>query len=255
MKRKITVFLVVGLAGLMVLQVWGQRQAAPVEFKRISERLYEIAGGSGANGGMYVGKYLVNTHSDGDHVIGNRLFSEEVVIIAQENCREEFFVSRGGGESEWTKPELAQFLPEITFKDKMDVYLGGKKVELWYFGVGHTTGDAVVYFSEEKVAFLGDQVFIGRVPLIHSYKGGNSLEQVKTLGKMLETLEAERFCSGHSEIIARADVQKQIDTMKARQDKVKQLMAAGKDLAEIQAEFEAGEARLVESIFNELKNF
>jgi len=76
---------------------------------------------------------------------------------------------------------------------------------------------------------------------------------VKTLGKMLETLEAERFCSGHSEIIGRAEVQKQIDTMKARQDKVKQLMAAGKNLPEIQAEFEPGEARLVESIFNELK--
>jgi len=284
MKRTIIAAFLVGLAGLMVLQVWAQRQAAPVDFKPIAERLYEIAGGSGANGGMYVGddcvmiidakqtresveqviagvkkitdkpiKYLVNTHSDGDHVAGNRFFPQEVTIIAQENCRQEFFVARGGGESEWTKPELTPFVPEITFKDKMDVYLGTKKVELWYFGVGHTTGDAVVYFPEEKVAFLGDQVFIGRVPLIHSYKGGNSLEQVQTLSKMLETLPAQRFCSGHSRIIARADVQKQINAMKARQDKVKQLLAAGKNLPEIQAEFEPAEANLVASIFNELK--
>ena len=284
MKRTITVLLAVGLAGLLALQVWGQRQAAPVEFKPISERLYEIAGGSGANGGMYVGddgvmiidakqtresveqvlagvkkitdkpiKYLVNTHSDGDHVAGNQFFPKEITIIAHENCRQEFFVSRGGGESEWKKPELAPFLPEITFTDKLDVYLGGKKVELRYFGVGHTTGDVVVYFPEEKVAFVGDQVFIGRAPLIHSYKGGNSLEQVKTLSKMLEALAAERFCSGHSEIIGRAEVQKYLEAMKARQEKVRQLMASGKTLAEIQAEFGADEGRLVESIFNELK--
>ena len=286
MRQKVMVMFVMGLVGMLVFSAWGQRRgAAPVEFKQISERLYEIAGGSGANGGMYVGDngvmiidakqtqesveqvmagvkkitdkpitFLVNTHSDGDHVSGNRFFPKEVTIIAQENCRKEFFAARRGAESEWKKPELAPFLPEITFKDKMDVYLGSKKVELWYFGVGHTTGDAVVYFPEEKVAFIGDQVFIGRVPLIHSYKGGNSLEQVKTLSKMLATLPAERFCSGHSEVLGREDVQKQIDSMKQRQDKVKQLMAAGKNLPEIQSAFETNEARLVESIFNELRN-
>jgi len=46
MKRKITVFLVVGLAGCLAMSCWGQRQAAPVEVKPISERLYEIAGRS-----------------------------------------------------------------------------------------------------------------------------------------------------------------------------------------------------------------
>ncbi|MFC1782432.1 MBL fold metallo-hydrolase [Planctomycetota bacterium] len=287
MKKKINLILLTAFLGFFVLASWAQRRSAvPVEFKKISERLYEIAGGSGANGGFYIGdagvlvidakqnqdsvdqviagikkitdkpiKYLVNTHSDGDHITGNQFFPESVTIIAHENCRKEFFVSRTpGAQSEWTKPQLAPFVPALTFRDKMDIHLGAQTVELHYFGVGHTTGDLVLYFPQEKTAFLGDQVFVGRVPLIHSYKGGNSHQQVNTLSKMLETLDAQKFCSGHSDVIDRAGVKNHINLMKQRQTKVKTLIDAGKNLEEIKKEFTPAEARLVESIFNELKS-
>jgi glyoxylase-like metal-dependent hydrolase (beta-lactamase superfamily II) len=287
MKRKsiiicISVFLLLSASYLLSQQ----RETQPVEFKKIYDRLYEIVGGSGANGGAYIGdngvliidakmdknsvdqilegakkitdkpiKYLVNTHSDGDHVRGNQYFPETVTIISHENCRKEFFhPGRDGTPSEWNKPELAAFVPSLTFRDKMDVYLGSKKVELWYFGIGHTTGDIVIYFPEEKTAFIGDQFFLTRPQLIHSYKGGNSFEHVKTLTKMLETLDAEKFCSGHSEIADRGAVKNHIEQMKKRQEKVKTLMEQGKSLEEIKSEFEENEARLIESIYNEIKS-
>ncbi len=136
----------------------------------------------------------------------------------------------------------------------MDIYLGSKRVELWYFGVGHTTGDAVVYFPEEKTAFLGDQIFSGRPQLIHSYKGGNSFEHVKTLTKMLETLDAEKYCSGHSDIVDRNAIMKHINDMTAYQEKVMSLIKDNKPLEEIKKEFEENEARLIESIYNEIKS-
>jgi cyclase len=287
MKRKsiiicISVFLLLSASYLLSQQ----REAQPVEFKKISDRLYEIVGGSGANGGAYIAdngvliidakmdknsvdqvlegvkkitdkpiKYLINTHSDGDHVRGNQYFPETVTIISHENCRKEFFhPGRDGTPSEWNKPELAAFIPSLTFRNKMDVYLGSKKVELWYFGIGHTTGDIVIYFPEEKTAFIGDQIFLTRPQLIHSYKGGNSFEHVKTLTKMLETLDAEKFCSGHSEIADRSAVKNHIEQMKKRQEKVKTLIEQGKSLEEIKSEFEENEARLIESIYNEIKN-
>ena len=263
-----------------------QRQAAPVKLDKLSDNLYQILGGRGANGGLYIGdngvlvidtkqtkesvdltlveikkitdkpiKYIVNTHSDGDHVTGNQFFSKKVTIVAQKNCRKEFFHPRSNGEpSAWENPELAPFLPSVTFSDKLDIYLGSKKIELFYFGVGHTTGDIVIYFPEEKTAFIGDQIFMGRPQLIHSYKGGNSFSHVKTLTKMLDNLDAEKFCSGHSDPIDRTTVKHHIEEMKQLQEKIKTQIDQGKNLEEIQKEFEANHSRLVESIFNEIKN-
>jgi len=135
----------------------------------------------------------------------------------------------------------------------MDIYLGSKKVELWYFGVGHTTGDIAVYFPEEKTAFIGDQIFLTRSQLIHSYKGGNSIEHVKTLTKMLQTIDAEKFCSGHSETADRQEIRKHIDQMKKRQEKVKTLIEERKSLEEIKSEFKENEARLIEAIYNDIR--
>jgi len=111
-----------------------------------------------------------------------------------------------------------------------------------------------VYFPEEKTAFIGDQIFMGRPQLIHSYKGGNSFAHVETLTKMLDTLEAEQFCSGHSEPVDRATIQHHIEEMKSLQTKVKNLVDSGKSLEDIQKEFEDDHSRLIESIFNEIKN-
>ncbi|UCC97345.1 MAG: MBL fold metallo-hydrolase [Phycisphaerales bacterium] len=260
-------------------------QTQPVEFRKISDNLFEISGGRGSQGGVYIGddgvlvidaksdaksvdevirgirkltdkpvKYLVNTHSDGDHVNGNQFFPRTVTIVAHENCREDFFrPGRNGDLSPWEDPELSPFVPSLTFRNRMDIHLGSKKVELWYFGVGHTTGDVVVYVPQEKTAFVGDQIFLTRPQLIHSHKNGNSFEHVKTLGKMLQAIKAETFCSGHSEMTDREGIRKHIARMKERQEKIKALIAEGKGTEEIKGEFEASEARLIETICNELK--
>lgn len=263
-----------------------ERAVQPVTFEKLTDRLYEIRGGRGANSGAYIGdngvllidakmdedsvrgifeglqaitdqpvRYLVNSHSDADHTGGNRYLPGTVTIVAHENCRKEFLhPGRDGSPSMWANPELAPFLPAVTFREKMDLYLGGKKAECWYFGVGHTTGDAVVNFPGEKIAFIGDQAFPGRPQLIHSYKGGNSFAHVRNLERMLETLDAERFSIGHGDIVDRTDIRRHIETMKQRQAKVGELLRAGKSLADVQGEFPENEARLIESIYTEIEN-
>jgi cyclase len=287
MKRGVRyLVLVVAISSTVVPVLAQPRQAQPVQLNKLSDRLYEVVGGSGARGGAYVGddavllidskmdkasvdqvlaavkavtdkpiKYLVNTHGDGDHIRGNQYMPATITVIAHENCRKEFFLAgRDGKPSEWTNPDLARFVPSVTFRDKMEIYLGSKKVELWYFGVGHTTGDTVVYFPEEKTAFIGDQAFVGRVPLIHAYKGGSSFEQVKTLRKMLATLEAATtFCTGHSDPIDRNGVLQHVTAMEARQAKVQEMVKQGKTLNEAKAAFSSGEAGLIEIIWNEVQ--
>jgi len=284
MNKNIKPILIIVLLLLVSISLSRQRDSKPIEFKKISNNLYEILGGRGTQMGAYIGdngvllidakmdknsvdqviqgikeitdkpiKYLVNTHSDGDHVVGNQYFPKTVTFVAQENCRKDLFLpDRRGNPSELTKPELSPFVPSMTFRDKMNIHLGSKQVQLWYFGVGHTTGDIVIYFPEEKTAFIGDQIFLNRPQLIHSYKGGNSFEHVNTLTKILETINAEKFCSGHSEMADRTAIKRHIIQMKKRQEKVEALIKEGKNLEQVKAEFEQAEGRLIESIYNEV---
>ncbi|QGY42153.1 MBL fold metallo-hydrolase [Maribellus comscasis] len=260
------------------------QENSTVTLDKISDNLYQVSGGRGANGGMYIGDnhvviidskmdktsvdgifsavekltdnpvtILINTHSDGDHINGNQFFPKEVTIIAHENCRKEFLLpQRDGSPSNWSGEEMMPFVPEITFNDKMQLHLGDKTIELYYFGIGHTTGDIVVYFPEEKTAFIGDQVFFERPQLIHSYKGGNSFEHVKTTKKLLTTIDAEKFCSGHSEIKTRADIEKHLIEITALQQKIKNMVAEGKTQEEVKSAFAENESRLVESVYNEI---
>lgn len=281
-----TIVIQIILAVVLSFAAFSQlQQTPPITVEKISDNLYQLLGGRGANGGFYIGenevlvidskmdkesvegiftavrgftkkpvRFLINTHADGDHVNGNEFFPKDVTIIAHENCRKEFFIpGRDGSASRWESEELLPFVPQVTFIDKMYLHMGNQTVEMYYFGVGHTTGDIVVYFPKEKTAFIGDQVFKGRPQLIHSYKGGNSFEHVKTTEKMLETLDAVRFCSGHADIMSREDIEQHLVEMKKFQQKVKKLAGEGKTLAEVQSEFKPEESRLVESVFSELK--
>jgi len=291
-KLKPTKMKTIKTAGLLLFLIFTgliltaqERETLPVTLDKITESVYQIMGGSGSNGGVIIGEsgvllvdakmteesvhqtieaiqeltnkailYLVNTHSDGDHIMGNRYFPSSVTFIAQENCRDDFFKENFGRESDWGEPEFYPFTPSLTFKENLNIWLGKDKVELHYFGVGHTTGDVVVYFPQDKIVFLGDQYFATRPQLIHSNKNGNSFEHVKTLTKMLETLDAEIFLSGHSDPVGRADIEKHIQAMIDRQEEVKELISQDKSLDETLAQFNENEARLVTSIYNELQN-
>jgi cyclase len=266
-----------------VLLTAQERETPPINLEMISGNVYQILGGSGSNGGVIFGenevlvidskmteesvnqtieaigglsdkaiKYLVNTHSDGDHIMGNRYFPNSVTFIAHENCRDDFFKANFGRESDWGEPEFYPFTPSITFKENLNIWLGKDKVELHYFGVGHTTGDIVVYHPEEKIALLADLYFGGRPQLIHSNKNGNSFEYVKTLTKMLETLDAKVFLSGHSDPVGRDEIRKHIQVMVERQLRVKELVSQDLTLEETLKEFNENETRLITSIYNEI---
>ena len=266
-----------------VLLTAQERETPPLILKKISEKVYQNTGGSGSNGGVIFGEgeilvidakmteesvnqtieairgisddpitYLVNTHSDGDHIMGNRYFPNSVTFVAQENCRDDFFKENFGRESDWGEPEFYPFTPSLTFTENLNIWLGKDKVELHYFGVGHTTGDIVVYHPENKIAFLADLYFGSRPQLIHSHKNGNSFEYVKTLTKMLETLDAEVFLSGHSDPVGRDEIQSHIQVMVERQNRVKELFSQGKTLEETLQVFDENEARLVTSIYSEI---
>ena len=235
-----------------------QQQAAPVTLEKITDHIYQVKGGSGANCAVIIGDkeimvidakmsedsakeilaqvrklftvpigILVLTHSDGDHVNGIAGFPDDLKIMAHE-------LTKSDMDEAFKDERQRACLPRIkTFGSAGSEYdLGNRKVELHYFGPAHTSGDIVVYCPGEKVAVLGDLIFIGRDPLVHRHKHGNSFGLVKVLSEILK-LDAEAYLSGHSDKAARSDVEAMIRSLEEKQAQIKSMIGEGKGLDEI----------------------
>ena len=237
--------------------------AAPLTIVPLKEGLYMVKGGSGAHGGLFVGKKealvidakmtveatkvqlaeiakltanpvttIILTHSDGDHVNGLPGFPSGLAIYGHEATKKEM-------EEAFKDPKMASLLPYLpnrVFAQSQEIVFDGEPVKLLYFGPAHTAGNVVVHFPKAKTAFIGDLAFTGLDPLIHRQKGGTSFGYARTLKAMID-LDAETYIGGHSDPLTKSDLQALLTSIEDKQAKVKALMDEGKTLEEIKKAF------------------
>lgn len=242
---------------------FSQQLPAPLSIVPIRDGIYWIRGGSGANTGLVVGRSEVTlidakmtaesaravleeirkitplpvrrvilTHSDGDHVNGLAGLPRDITVIAHPNARRDM-------EEAVKDPKLAAlagWLPGELVADRRTLEGGGVQIELIHFGPAHTDGDLVVFLPAQRVAFVGDLLFIGREPLIHRHKNGRASGAIATLRKLLE-LDADTYVSGHADPVGKEEIRKAIASLEGTQQKVRGLIADGKTLEEIKAAF------------------
>ena len=55
-------------------------------------------------------------------------------------------------------------IPDITFKDRMTIELGGEKVELIYPGLSHSDNLVVMHFPAARALFAVDILSVKRLP-------------------------------------------------------------------------------------------
>lgn len=112
-------------------------------------------------------KFVVLSHYHAVRVLGASEYGAEQ-IIASEKCRA---MVHERGQEDWDSeferfPRLFQghesipglTWPTTTFKDKMTVYMGSRRVDIMHLGRAHTAGDAVVHVPDAGVIFSGDIV-------------------------------------------------------------------------------------------------
>jgi len=136
---------------------------------------------------------IVNTHTHGDHTGSNDGFGASVDIVAHENTKAnmaKMAAFQGAG---------ASFLPKRTFKNKLTIGSGNNRVDLYYFGPGHTNGDAFVVFPSVRVLQTGDMFAWRDAPVIDYTQGANGVEFPKTLAKALAAIkDVDVVIPGHS---------------------------------------------------------
>jgi glyoxylase-like metal-dependent hydrolase (beta-lactamase superfamily II) len=136
---------------------------------------------------------IINTHAHGDHVGSNEFFGATVDSVVQENTKQ-YMATQDA-----FKGDKAKFLPKRTFKDKVTVGTGKNEIDLYYFGRGHTGGDAWVVFPSLRVVAAGDMFAERKPPLVDRMNGGSQVDFPETLTKAYSTIKnADTVIMGHT---------------------------------------------------------
>jgi len=135
---------------------------------------------------------IINTHAHSDHVGGNEAFGTAVEIVAHENTR--FTMDK----MDAFKGEKVNFLPKLMFKDKMTLGAGKDRIDLYWFGPGHTNGDAWVVFPAARVAHAGDLFASTELPIIDTINGGSGLAYPDTVANAAAGIKnVDTIITGH----------------------------------------------------------
>ena len=164
-------------------------------------------------------RYVLNTHHHLDHSGGNRTLRTLAEIIAHRNARENMVGRSGSYGSGRPEPDL----PRVTFNEVTSIFLGGKEVRAYYFGRGHTNGDAVIYFPDEGVVHTGDLYVPGGF-LTDYAAGGGALEWGATLEAILD-LDFDTVIPGHLRIsVPREELAQHVLDFETVRERVRQII-------------------------------
>lgn len=136
---------------------------------------------------------IVNTHTHADHTGANSEFPRAVEVVAHQNTKTNM------ARMDEFKGANAAFLPAKTFADTMTLLGGKDRIDLHYFGPGHTNGDAVVVFPALRIAVMGDLFARKWAPLVDSENGGSATAFPQTLARAVSTIkDVDTVITGHS---------------------------------------------------------
>jgi len=199
-------------------------------------------------------KYLISSHSAGDHASGAWHFREDKPIwIATKNQVHDLQMQEAKEFNERKNsndPRNAAYkkgeptTPDIGFEGNMTLYFGGLTFQITPEGRGHSTGDLTVYIPQKRVMLMGDLLDTE----IHPGQGesgeifySNVAGWVKILDNiMARNLAVETYVPGHGPAhIGRGvkDLEEQKRYFIVMRDEVAKMVQAGKSLEQIQKEF------------------
>jgi cyclase len=173
-------------------------------------------------------KYLINTNYHGDHTFGNYAFPRGVEIIAHRNTAasmndlayEKKIRSRNlFGHDDQLHDVTYWRKPDRMFDERLDIDLGGRIVELHYFGPGNTPGDTIVYLRENRLAWTGN--FVGHKRVLPMLLEIGPLDYIQTLERCQRALDIDTIVPGHGPLGSAESMQRTIDYLWALDQDVK----------------------------------
>lgn len=185
---------------------------------------------------------IINTHTHGDHVSGNVEFPATVDVVTHENTRAN--MARMGpvtGNAPPKDPPPNIFkehggrgLPKRTFETRLTLGKGREQIDLYYFGRGHTNGDAFVVFPSLRVMHAGD-MFPGKsMPIMDANNGGSGMDYPGTLTKVHGGVRnVDTIITGHSTQMTMNDLREYAEFLRDFVNAVREGKKAGQTVDQI----------------------
>jgi cyclase len=195
-------------------------------------------------------RYIIDTGPDKDHVGGNEALAK---------AGEKFFANStlGGGALDTFAPIVsaegvlrrmvgfpADALPTEAFQySRKTMYLNGEAIEVLRQPAAHTDSDVFVFFRRSDVVVAGDVLDTRQFPVIDVERGGSIQGEIAALNRLVDlavtsvpvvTRQAGTIVvPGHGRLCEQYDVVEYRDMVTIIRDRVRDLMKAGRSLAEV----------------------
>jgi glyoxylase-like metal-dependent hydrolase (beta-lactamase superfamily II) len=166
--------------------------------------------------------YIINSHTDGDHVAGNKIYPNDKLVIVCRSVLE-------------SNPSIINAkkssLPHTGRSGKsFDTYyttnLNGEELIIIPYPGIHGNEDIVVHFTKSKVIFAGDLLLSQCFPAIR-----NTVAYFAFLEKLIDVLPEDTiFVSGHGKNINHSELKKYYSMLKESSEIVRTHFSKTEDL-------------------------
>jgi quinoprotein relay system zinc metallohydrolase 2 len=176
--------------------------------------------------------YVINTHGHFDHVLGNAAFAGlpgvnfvgHSDLAADLTASTDLFLRQFSAELGPNPTADRIVLPTLQIADHEELDLGGRVLELQAHATAHTHADLTLYDRETGTLWLGDLLFMERIPALD----GSLLGWIDVLER-LQRVAASRVVPGHGPTSASwpAAALPEMSYLKSLRDEVRAGISAG----------------------------
>jgi len=138
-------------------------------------------------------RFLVSSTFHNNYTWGNVAY-QDVVKIGHEDYRSDLLAQLQRDRA--SPDEQKARLPQITYRDRLTLHLGGKEIQILYLGKGHTRGDSIIFVPQDRIAYVSELYFSDQFLYIND---GYGVSWLKTLDAV-EALPADIIVPGHGPI-------------------------------------------------------
>ena len=185
---------------------------------------------------------IINTHTHFDHSGSNTEFPDNVSFVAHENTATQMARPECSPVTNCDafKGENRKYLPDRTYSDRLSLFSGRERVDLYHFGRGHTNGDTLVVFPAVRTMHTGDLFPWRGLPFVDvEGSGGSAVDYGATLNKAVAGISGvDTVITGHiNDPVAWSDFEEFADFYNHLADAARAGMNAGRSVEQTAAAY------------------